>query len=123
MKTKKFNRLNAFIPVRDIRETLDYYKNTLRFSEEWTMGTDGGLCRDDLRLIFCQDPEYTAHINNDTYSFVLIWFVDNVDDIYLEYKEKGIPITNDIENKPWGIREFTIRDINGYNIRISEAIS
>ena len=123
MKQKKFNRLNAFIPVNDIRETLDYYRDQLGFCEEWTMGTDGGIRRDDMRLIFCQDPDYVPVINNDTYRFVLIWFVDNVDDIYREFKEeRKIPIIKDIENKPWGIREFSIYDNNGYHIRISEPV-
>jgi uncharacterized glyoxalase superfamily protein PhnB len=122
MKQKKFNRLSAFIPVRNIHETLDYYKNTFGFYDEWTMGTDGGLRRDDMRLVFCQDEEYAQVINNDMYSFVLIWFVDKVDEIYQEFREKKIEITSDIENKPWGIREFTVRDINGYTIRISEGL-
>lgn len=123
MKPQKFHRLNAFIPVRDLRETLNFYKETYGFYEEWTMGTDGGLRRDDMRVIFCQDPEYIREINNNTYSFVLFWFVDNVDEIYREFKERGIPIESDIENKPWAIREFTIRDINGYTIRVSEGIT
>lgn len=124
MKPKKFHRVNPFIPVKNIQETLDFYRDTLGFYDEWKWGdTDGGIRRDDMRVIFCGDPEYVAAINNDIYSFILIWFVDNVDDIYNEYKEKGINIMQDIENKPWGIREFTIRDINGYSIRVSEGIS
>jgi uncharacterized glyoxalase superfamily protein PhnB len=124
MKQKKFNRLNAFIPVRDIQETLSYYRDTLGFYEEWTMGTDGGIRRDDMRVIFCQDPDYLSSINNETYSFTLIWFVDNIDEIYKEFKEeRKIRIAADIENKPWGIREFSIHDINGYLIRISEGIN
>jgi catechol 2,3-dioxygenase-like lactoylglutathione lyase family enzyme len=124
MKQKKFNRLTAFIPVRDIQETLDYYRDTLGFCDEWTMGTDGGARRDDMRVLFCQDPDYIKEINNETYWFTLIWFVDNVDDIYQEFKEeRKIPIAAEIENKPWGIREFSIRDINGYLIRISEPVN
>jgi hypothetical protein len=53
-----------------------------------------------------------------------IWFVENVDAIYKEFKEeRKITIISDIENKPWGIREFSIHDINGYLIRISEGIT
>src|SRR5271165_6099858 len=108
MKQKKFNRLTAFIPVRDIYETLNYYRDTLGFSDEWTMGTDGGIRRDDMRVIFAQDPHYLSEINNNTYRFVLIWFVDNVDAIYREFKDdRKIPIVQEIENRPWGIREFS----------------
>jgi hypothetical protein len=124
MKEKQFTRLNAFIPVNDIHETLNYYRDRLGFYEEWTMDTDGGIRRDSMRLIFKQDPDYVSVLNNETYRFVLIWFVENVDEIYKEFKEeRKIIIVSDIENKPWGIREFSIYDINGYLIRISEGIA
>ena len=124
MKQKQFVRLNAFIPVNDLRETLDYYRDQLGFTEEWTMGTDGGIRRDTMRLIFGQDPDYVAVLNNDTYRFVLIWFVENVDEIYREFKEeRKLTIVSEIENKPWGIREFSFHDINGYLIRVSEGIA
>jgi uncharacterized glyoxalase superfamily protein PhnB len=119
----KFNRLNAFIPVKDLKKTIDFYKTGFGFYEDWAMGTDGGLRRDDLRLVFCQDPEYVEVINNDIYSFVFIWFVDNVDAIYQEFKERKIEITSELENKPWHIREFSIKDINGYTIRVSEGMN
>jgi hypothetical protein len=76
-----------------------------------------------MRVLFCKDHGNIAEINNDTYRFVLIWFVDNVDEIYKEYKEcRQLKIVSVLENKPWGIREFSIYDVNGYIIRISEAI-
>ena len=124
MKEKQFIRLNAFIPVNDIHETLNYYRDRLGFYDEWTMDTDGGIRRDGMRLIFKQDPDYVAVLNNETYRFVLIWFVENIDEIYNEFKEgRKITIVSDIENKPWGIREFSIYDINGYLIRVSEGIA
>lgn len=124
MKQKKFHKLTPFVPVRDLRETLNYYRDTFGFSEEWTLGTDGGIRRDDLRMIFCQDPDYIREINNDLHQFTLIWFVDNVDEIYKEYKEeRRIKIIQEIENKPWRIREFGVHDNNGYLIRISEGMT
>jgi hypothetical protein len=124
MKEKQFIRLNAFIPVNDIHETLNYYRDRFGFQDEWIMDTDGGIRRDSMRLIFKQDPDYVSVLNNQTYRFVLIWFVENVDEIYKEFKEeRKITIVSDIENKPWGIREFSIYDINGYLIRISEGIT
>jgi hypothetical protein len=123
MKEKKFIRLNAFIPVNDIHETLNYYRDRFGFYDEWTMETDGGIRRDSMRVVFQQDPDYVSVLNNETYRFVLIWFVENVDEIYKEFKEeRKITIVSDIENKPWGIREFSIHDINGYLIRVSEGI-
>ncbi|MFX0050979.1 MAG: VOC family protein [Candidatus Hermodarchaeota archaeon] len=41
--------------------------------------------------------------------------VTNVDQIYEKYRNK-VEIVDDIENKPWGDREFTFRDPDGYLI-------
>lgn len=121
MKTKKFHRVSPFIPVKNLRQTLDYYRNSFGFYEEWTWGKiDGGIRRDDMRLLFTEETDFANTINNQNTHFVLIWFVDNVDEIYEEFKERNIEIKHDIENKPWGIREFSIQDINGYLIRVSE---
>jgi catechol 2,3-dioxygenase-like lactoylglutathione lyase family enzyme len=123
MKPAKFYRVNPFLPVKDLRATLNFYRDVLGFYEEWTFGDfDGGIRRDEMRAIFRYDPEYTIVINNEQYWFELIWFVDNVDEIYREYKEKKIEVLTSPENKPWGIREFSIKDINGYLIRISAGI-
>jgi uncharacterized glyoxalase superfamily protein PhnB len=123
MKPKKFYKTTPFLPVSNLKETLAYYRDTLGFYEEWTWGEfDGGIRRDDMRMIFCEDPDYVPVINNETYHFVLIWFVDSVDEIYHEFTQKGITIAIDIKDEPWGIREFAFKDINGYLIRVSESI-
>ncbi|MFW9856222.1 MAG: VOC family protein [Candidatus Thorarchaeota archaeon] len=41
--------------------------------------------------------------------------VTNVDQIYEKLQNK-VEIIDDIENKPWGDREFTFKDPNGYLI-------
>lgn len=64
MKPKKFIRTNPHLPVRNLRQTLDYYRDQLGFYEEWTWtnddGTivDGGIRRDNMRLLFAEDPEF-----------------------------------------------------------------
>ncbi|HWB27859.1 MAG TPA: VOC family protein [Chitinophagaceae bacterium] len=124
MKPKKFHRCGPFLPVKNLRETLDFYREKFGFYEEWTWGKlDGGIRRDDMRLVFCEDSEYIAQLNNETYHFTLLWFVDNVDEIYIEFKSNKIAIARDIVNEPYGIREFGVFDNNGYFIRVSEGIT
>jgi catechol 2,3-dioxygenase-like lactoylglutathione lyase family enzyme len=123
MKEKKFYKVTPFLPVRDLRETLNFYRDELGFSNEWTWGdNDGGIQRDEMRLLFGQNTDYVRMINNAQRRFELVWFVDNVDEIYNEFKVKKKLMTSEIKNEPWGIREFTFQDINGYLIRISETI-
>ena len=123
MKTKKFHRCGAHLPVINLRETLDYYRDKFGFYEEWTFGDiDGGTRRDDMRLLFGEDAAYVQKINNDTVRFNLLWFVENIDEVYAEYQDRGIEIVNPLTTNPYAMREFAIIDINGYYIRIAEGI-
>ena len=123
MKEKKFHRSGPHLPVRNLRETLDYYRDTLGFYEDWTWGEkDGGIRRDELRLLFGEDPDYTNMVNNQTNRFNLMWFVDNIDEVFSEFKEREIEIVSPLKDFPYDLREFAFIDINGYYIRVAEGI-
>jgi hypothetical protein len=119
---KFFYKTIPLLPVRDIRETIDYYKNQLGFIDEWFWGdppTDAGCHRDSLSLLFNYNPELAQRISG----FQLVMFVDDVDGLYQDFSNNhNILVTSHLKDKPWGIREFTIREINGYSLRISCSI-
>jgi len=128
MQTKKFIRSNPHLPVRSLRETLDYYRDILGFYDEWTTTdvnsnvTDGGIRRDEMRLLFGEDPEFVALINSYKKSRLpLMWFVENIDEIYAEYQANGIELADDLRTHSYGLREFAFIDINGYYIRVAQS--
>ena len=50
----------------------------------------------------------------ETVSPNTLWFfADDVDKIYEEFVQASVKITEDIETKPWRIRQFTIEDLDG----------
>ena len=121
MKAKKFTRSAPHLPVINLRQTLDYYSDTLGFCEEWTEGkTDGGIRRDEMRMLFGEDAEYTQIINSDKSRLNLLWFVDNIEEVYAEYHARGIEIVSPLTIYSYGLREFAFIDINGYYIRVVE---
>lgn len=123
MKTKKFIRSNPHLPVINLRQTLDYYRDALGFYDEWTEGKiDGGIRRDEMRMLFGEGPDHVRQINTDTSRLNLMWFVDNIEEVYQEYQERGIEIANPLTTYSYGLREFAFIDINGYYIRVAESI-
>ena len=120
-KPKKFLKPVPHLPVKSLRLTLDYYRDKLGFTDEWTFGeADGGIRRDDLRLLFAEDKDFTNDINNKDHRLPLMWFVDNIDDIYAEFKKRNIELADDLRTHPYGLKEFAFIDINGYYIRVAE---
>ena len=123
MKSKKFIRSGPQLPVKNMRQTLDFYRDQLGFSDEWTWGEkDGGIRRDEMRLLFGEDADFTNAINNEQNRLPLLWFVDNIGEIYAEFKQRGIEIADALKDHPYSLREFAFTDINGYYIRVAEGI-
>jgi hypothetical protein len=121
MKEKKFWKLTPHLPVRDVKESVEWYKNNLGFGEEWFYGdpvTDGGCRRDEMRVLFgigslpFQTPKDIS----------LILFVDNVEEIFSEMQQRGLPIFRPLKTYNYGIKEFSIIDCNGYLLRFSESL-
>ena len=127
MKPKKFIRSNPHLPVKNLRETLEYYRDRLGFYDEWTWTdpngneTDGGIRRDDMRLLFGEDPDFVDIIIGYPKSRLpLMWFVENIYEIFQEFQSKGIEFADTLRTHPYGLREFAFVDINGYYIRVAE---
>ncbi|HRF76397.1 MAG TPA: VOC family protein [Chitinophagales bacterium] len=123
MTNAAFHRQIPVLPVADLKATIKYYKSKLGFSDEWFWeDTDAGCGRNELFMLFNLNPELLQAIQSAAAPFEIIWIVEQVDVIYNEYAQKELAIISEPENKPWGMREFTIKDINGYTIRIAEPI-
>ena len=118
---KKFARVAPHLPVANLQITLRYYKEKLGFTDEWTYGEkDGGIRRDELRLLFAEDKEFTNDINNTTHRLPLMWFVENIESVYTEFIDRKIELADPLKTHSYGLREFAFIDINGYYIRIAE---
>lgn len=124
MKTQKYIKATPHLPVKNLRQTLDYYRDTLGFTDEWIFNSkDGGIRKDDLRLLFAEDSNFTNDINNQTHRLPLVWFVENIEDIYKDFNTRNIKIADELRTHPYGLKEFAFIDINGYYIRVGEEVS
>jgi hypothetical protein len=58
-ENKKFYPERTSPSCKSLRLTLDYYHNTLGFYNEWSFGDkDGGIERDEMRLLFAEDAGF-----------------------------------------------------------------
>jgi ribosomal-protein-alanine N-acetyltransferase len=112
-----FNRVEPILAVPDVQRAAEYYRDTLGFTIEFLYGmppTHAGLARGDwtfpaARLQLTQDEAAPAR---------LFFFIGaNIDLLEAELRGKDVAFASPIEDKPWGMREFTIRDLNGCLLR------
>ncbi|HWD38381.1 MAG TPA: GNAT family N-acetyltransferase [Fimbriimonas sp.] len=104
--------------VSDVEETIRYYKDVLGFESSWLYGeppTFGAAQWGKVSIMFGLEPELAARVEGHGH-----WMdVDDVNALYEQHKERGVTIVSEIEDKPWGFREYTVRDLNGYHIRFT----
>jgi uncharacterized glyoxalase superfamily protein PhnB len=96
------------LPVLDVEKAQAYYRDVLGFEIAWTLEDKsmGAVGRDGTAIFFSKQiqPIPTQH-----------WvFAENIDATYEEMKTRNANIVEDIENKPWNLRQFTIEDLDGH---------
>jgi uncharacterized glyoxalase superfamily protein PhnB len=124
--------LTPVLEVNDLEDTLEYYQNILGFSIDWTWPNEGKVDHasvsfgeghteegehDDLHAhIQLSQAEKIPVMNSGWLYFTL---KDGIDELYQQMKERGADISSEIGNRPWGNREFDVKDNNGHIMRFA----
>ncbi len=96
------------LPVADVERAQQHYRDILGFQIAWLLPDKGmgAVCRDNTAIFFRRRVgpfEATVH-----------WvFAEDIDATYLELKSSGANIVDPLETKPWGLRQFTLQDLDG----------
>jgi len=96
------------LPVKDVERAQQYYRDALGFEIGWLVpGKEiGAVSRDEFPIFFrrrSQPFEPAVH-----------WvFAPDIDATYEELRSLGARIVEPLEMKPWGLRQFTVEDIDG----------
>ena len=96
------------LPVRDIDEAT-------RFCE--AAGFDVEHYSDDFAFVHVNDQSVFDLDRIEGLDAGCYVITDGVDDWHARFVAAGLPVTA-IEDKPWGMHEFTLTDPSGNNIRV-----
>lgn len=121
-------RLTGLIPmleVDDLRLTIDFYSTQLGFECAASYPDDGDpgwalLKRDDVKIMFTVRNAHST-VEKPVMTGSLYIHPDNVDEVWEQLKDK-VTIEYPIENFDYGMREFAIRDCNGYLLQFGQGI-
>jgi GNAT superfamily N-acetyltransferase len=116
------SRSEAILAVADVAATVRFYRNKLGFTGEWLWGeppTFAGVSWGKIGVMFCLQPALAAQIEGHQHYF----FVSGIDGLYNRHRVNSVQVVSPLEEKPWGLREYTVRDPNGYHLRFGEPIT
>ena len=126
------------LATEDISRAIDYYRDTLGFELANAMPEDEPtwclLKRDDVRIMFLGphehgDEEDDGHDHDEDHDHEhapgvssLYFYPDNVDNLWDQLKDK-VKVEVPLQDTDYGMRDFTIRDPNGYALNFGAPIS
>ena len=111
-------RSEPIFAVRDVRASIAFYRDVLGGRSEWLWGDPpsfAGIRVGQVQVMFNQQPELASKIEGHQHHF----FTELLDEQHAAHVAAGAPIIEPIANRPWGIREYTVRDPDGYHLRFS----
>jgi uncharacterized glyoxalase superfamily protein PhnB len=114
----KINALSPILAVPDVPAAVDYYTRVLDFDHDWLYGdppVHGAVRRGNIQIQFGHNAEMAARAGG--MQFLL--FVEQVDEFYELHRARGAQFASPIADKPWGLREYTVRDPYGYELRFA----
>ncbi|MCW5875394.1 MAG: VOC family protein [Anaerolineales bacterium] len=115
--------------VADVVAASGYYRDQLGFTQVDLFNQPPSfaiLGRDEFHLMLAEKARGVEHLPNwkivDKTNNIYIW-VDNADELYAEFQERGAQIDFSIYTTPWGTREFGVQDLDGHDIAFGQVLN
>ncbi|HXZ94683.1 MAG TPA: VOC family protein [Dehalococcoidia bacterium] len=120
--------ISPTLAVRNMKQTIQFYRDSLGFKIGMTFPDPDNpeyvdLSKDGMVLMFIPVKNVGISSRQKLGTGVNLYMQINgdIDEYYSELKTKGVEVVVDIKDEPFGIRDFTVVDINGYRLTFNQA--
>lgn len=110
------------LAVLDLAKSTAYYTSVLGLSIEFTAPGWTFLSRGNFRVMLgeCADAIPPTELGDHS------WFgyvtVSDANALFAEYQTAGAHFTQTLSDKPWGMREFGVRTVDGHRIMFGQEL-
>jgi uncharacterized glyoxalase superfamily protein PhnB len=119
--------ISPTLAVRNMKQTIQFYRDSLGFKIGMAFPDADNpeyadLSKDGMVLMFIPAKNVGIGAKEKLGIGVNLYMQINgdIDEYYSELKNKGIKIVVDIKDEPYGIRDFTVEDMNGYKLTFNQ---
>jgi uncharacterized glyoxalase superfamily protein PhnB len=114
----KLSRIAPELPVANLSKSIEFYEQKLGFqlAAQMPAGDYAIVERDDVAIhLFKQAGDHRAPVG-------IHIFTEDLDTLHAELQDRGARFTQGIERKPWGNRDFRVKDDSGNEIKFTEPL-
>ena len=111
------------LAVPDLARSTDYYTSVLGLRIDFEAPGWSFLSRDRFRVMLGECTEATPPKELGDHSWYGYVTVSDAAALFAEYQRAGVEFTQQLSDKPWGMREFGIRTIDGHRLMFGQELS
>ena len=110
------------LAVNDLEESERYFIEKLGFKLRFRVDGWSFISLQDFHVMLghCEDEVPARDTNNHSY-FAYV-NCEDIDALFQQYKASGVLISQEVADKPWGLREFGVSTPEGHRIMFGQEI-
>jgi uncharacterized glyoxalase superfamily protein PhnB len=119
--------LSPLLAVRDMKKTIDFYTKSLGFTLKEAFPSPenpqyADIIKDGMVLMFIPAQEHGIDTKEKfgTGVYLYLQIDGDIDEYYDELKKRGVKIAVEIKDEPFGVRDFTVEDVDGYKLTFNQ---
>ena len=124
MTPETYSSAVPVIATRDVAATVRYFEQTLGFEQQWVWGEPpvyAGVKAGGALVYIGLDPEMAAAIQERRLGPDLFLWVNDIESVYARHRERGAEIVEELAERPWGVKQYVLREPNGYLLKVAES--
>jgi uncharacterized glyoxalase superfamily protein PhnB len=118
----EITKVRFVLAVHDLKKSTNYYIASLGLSLDFEAPGWSFLSRGSFRVMLGECVDAIAPGELGDHSYYAYVTVTDVDGLFAEYRVSGVEFTQTLASKPWGMREFGIRTVDGHRIMFGEEL-
>ena len=121
-------QIHSAVPVigtDDIQKSLSYYTEVLGFSPDFEFGDPivyAGVKSGRAEIYFTYDPEFSNALKERKINPEIFIWLSDVDSLFNKHVTNGAEVIEPISDRPWGARQYVIKEINGYHLKFAQPL-
>jgi uncharacterized glyoxalase superfamily protein PhnB len=118
----EITKVRFVLAVLDLEKSTEYYRSVLGFSMDFEAPGWSFMSRENFRVMLgeCVDAIPPGELGDHSwYGYIT---VNDADALYSEYQQVGVEFIQHLADKPWGMREFGIRTVDGHRLMFGQEL-